>query len=319
MIEIGDRCLRILQIIQNITTVHVGFGHLRIALQRELVASNGVGFAMQFDEGIAQTVRGLRGLRETLRGHGIRDEAVLATAGPTGFSRDKLLLYLWPESDEERARHALKQAVYSLRRELGAEEVIVGTASLSLNPVIITSDAREFEMAIAAGDLASAVAMYSGPFLDGFHLKDSTEFERWSGEQRARFALWLAEGHLREGDRVEACRVIDEVLEISRDFGYRRVEGEAERLLGESLILQDPAAAADHLTTAVQILEEIGAQNELAKALAARAELLRGARNFAAGRRLLEDALAIFERLGTVDEPPRIRVALGALGTNPTE
>ena len=123
--------------------------------------------------------------------------------------------------------------------------------------------------------------------------------------QRARFALWLAEGHLREGDRVEACRVIDEVLEISRDFGYRRVEGEAERLLGESLILQDPAAAADHLTTAVQILEEIGAQNELAKALAARAELLRGARNFAAGRRL--------------DEPLRIRAALGALGTKPTE
>ena len=56
--------------------------------------------------------------------------ALLATAGPTGFSRDKLLLYLWPESDEERARHALKQAVYSLRRELGSEEVIVGTASL---------------------------------------------------------------------------------------------------------------------------------------------------------------------------------------------
>jgi len=82
--------------------------------------------------------------------------ALLATAGPTGFSRDKLLLYLWPESDEERARHALKQAVYSLRRELGSEEVIVGTASLSLNPVIITSDAREFEAAIAAGDLATA-------------------------------------------------------------------------------------------------------------------------------------------------------------------
>ena len=40
-------------------------------------------------------------------------------AGSTGFSRDKLLLHLWPESDEERARHALKQAVYSVRRDLG--------------------------------------------------------------------------------------------------------------------------------------------------------------------------------------------------------
>ena len=119
--------------------------------------------------------------------------ALLATAGPTGFSRDKLLLYLWPESDEERARHALKQAVYSLRKELGSEEVIVGTAALSLNPVIITSDAREFEAAIAANDLATAVSLYAGPFLDGFHLKDSTEYERWSAEQRARFAhMWVA-------------------------------------------------------------------------------------------------------------------------------
>src|ERR1044072_7265911 len=114
--------------------------------------------------------------------------ALLATAGPTGFSRDKLLLCLWPESDEERARHALKQAVYSLRRELGSDEVIVGTASLSLNPLILTRDAREFEMGIPAEDLTSAVAMYTGPFLDGFHLKDSTEFERWSAEHRSRYA-----------------------------------------------------------------------------------------------------------------------------------
>lgn len=117
--------------------------------------------------------------------------AVLATAGPTGSSRDKLLLHLWPESDEERARHALKQAVYSLRKELGTDEVIVGTASLSLNPLVITSDAREFETAIAAADFVTAAALYNGPFLDGFHVKDSIEFERWSGEQRARYAhMW---------------------------------------------------------------------------------------------------------------------------------
>ena len=117
--------------------------------------------------------------------------ALLATAGSTGFSRDKLLLHLWPESDEERARHALKQAVYSVRRDLGAEDVIVGTAALSLNPEIISSDVREFEAAILAGDFATATGLYAGPFLDGFHLKDSVEFERWSGEQRARYAhMW---------------------------------------------------------------------------------------------------------------------------------
>src|SRR5579862_8166972 len=88
--------------------------------------------------------------------------ALLATAGPSGFSRDKLLLYLWPESDEERARHALKQAVYSIRRELGDDNVIVGTASLSLDPLIITSDAREFELAISSDDFSAAAALYTG-------------------------------------------------------------------------------------------------------------------------------------------------------------
>jgi DNA-binding SARP family transcriptional activator/TolB-like protein len=119
--------------------------------------------------------------------------ALLATAGPTGFSREKLLLYLWPESDEERARNALKQAVYSVRKDLGADEIIVGTAALSLNPALISSDVRDFEAAIASGDLAAAVALYGGPFLDGFHLKDSTEFERWADENRAHYAhQWTA-------------------------------------------------------------------------------------------------------------------------------
>ena len=33
--------------------------------------------------------------------------AVLAAAGDRGVSREKLLLYFWPESDGDRARHAL--------------------------------------------------------------------------------------------------------------------------------------------------------------------------------------------------------------------
>jgi DNA-binding SARP family transcriptional activator/TolB-like protein len=193
--------------------------------------------------------------------------ALLATAGPTGFSRDKLLLYLWPESEEERARHALKQAVYSLRRELGSEEVIVGTASLSLNPVIITSDAREFEMAIAAGDLASAVAMYNGPFLDGFHLKDSTEFERWSAEHRARFAhLWVAS--------VEKLAADCEAKGAWRDAaGYWRTLAASEPLSGRlALALMRALAESGDLGAALQqfkihealLREEIGSAPEAA-------------------------------------------------------
>ena len=40
-------------------------------------------------------------------------------------------------------------------------------------------------MARSSGDLARAVQLYAGPFLDGFHIRGAPEFERWA-EQRQR-------------------------------------------------------------------------------------------------------------------------------------
>jgi len=61
------------------------------------------------------------------------------------------------------------------------------------------------------------------------------------------------------------------------------------------------------------VLEEIGARNELAKALAARGEVLQATGDVAGARQMWERALTIFEELGTLDEPPRVRAALAAL------
>ena len=44
--------------------------------------------------------------------------AVLAASGEQGISREKLLGLFWPDSDTERARNALKQALHILRRDL---------------------------------------------------------------------------------------------------------------------------------------------------------------------------------------------------------
>ncbi|MFN2565912.1 MAG: protein kinase [Gemmatimonadaceae bacterium] len=111
---------------------------------------------------------------------------LLAVAGVRGMSRDKLLLYLWPESEQEKARHALTQALYALRRDLGAEELFLGTNDLRLNPQLITSDVGDLEQAHARGDPARAISLYRGPFLDGFHVSDAPEFERWVDGERAR-------------------------------------------------------------------------------------------------------------------------------------
>jgi len=112
--------------------------------------------------------------------------AVLAAAGPSGVARDKLLACFWPDSDTDRARHALKQAVYAIRRDLGTDSAIAGTAALVLDGTVVASDVREFDDAIARGDDAAAVALYGGPFLDGVFVRNAPAFDRWADTERAR-------------------------------------------------------------------------------------------------------------------------------------
>ena len=110
--------------------------------------------------------------------------AVLARAGDRGVTREKVIGYLWPDSDEERARRLLSQAVYMLRRDLGSDDAILGVRDLRLGPDIITSDVAEFQDALDARTYEKAATLYGGPFLDGFHLPGAAEFERWVDEER---------------------------------------------------------------------------------------------------------------------------------------
>lgn len=127
--------------------------------------------------------------------------ALLATAQDRGLSRDKLVAYLWPEADEERARHTLSQLLYALRRDLGAA-VVIGTAGeLRLDRQVLWSDVAEFEAALDRGERERAVALYTGPFLDGWFVGDAPEYERWIEHERGRLAqrAMLALRQLAEG------------------------------------------------------------------------------------------------------------------------
>ncbi|HSJ31826.1 MAG TPA: hypothetical protein VK933_10350, partial [Longimicrobiales bacterium] len=105
--------------------------------------------------------------------------AVLALAGRKPVSRDRLLALFWPEADAERARHSLADSVYQIRRELSEKAVVSVGEDLLLNAELIASDVAEFEGAIESGELQAAVEIYAGPLLDGFHVSDAPEFERW--------------------------------------------------------------------------------------------------------------------------------------------
>ena len=111
--------------------------------------------------------------------------AVLAAAGEKGRSRDQLLLLFWPDATQTRARHSLEQLLYALRSSLH-EEVFAGSNPVRLNEAIVASDVASFNNAMERKDFEMAARLYQGPFLDGFYLNDSPEFEQWQTTERAR-------------------------------------------------------------------------------------------------------------------------------------
>jgi tetratricopeptide (TPR) repeat protein len=128
-----------------------------------------------------------------------------------------------------------------------------------------------------------------------------------------RYALWLAEGYLRLGDPASARPLIDDVLSTSRRMGYLHCEGLAGWLMGEYLATEAPEAAEDCVETAMRILEEVDARNDLARAMLTRAALRQRSGDPDAARQLLDKAYAAFQRLGTLDEPARVEAATAAL------
>lgn len=125
--------------------------------------------------------------------HRIALLALLAVSPSGAMTRDKLMALLWPERDDEHARKLLNQSVYVLRRVLGQRAIVSAGEELRLDTAVVRCDVVDFKEALAAGDLERAVELYAGPFLDGFHLSDTPEFERWLDGERAQLAACYAE------------------------------------------------------------------------------------------------------------------------------
>ncbi len=115
--------------------------------------------------------------------------AILALGGRQGMSRHRIEAYLWPDSDAARARHALDQAVYAIRRILGSDLILATGQELRLNPDVARADVWEFDDAIRAREWAAAVAIYKGTLLDGYQFGESRELEAWIDAERARVLL----------------------------------------------------------------------------------------------------------------------------------
>lgn len=121
--------------------------------------------------------------------HQRRKLALLAllAAHPSGISRDRIVLLLWPESGEASGRRVLAQTLYASRRALSVADLVIDEAgTLRLNPDVITSDLHALRLCTERNDLAGAARLYGGSFLDGFHLPNAVEFDRWADGERLR-------------------------------------------------------------------------------------------------------------------------------------
>lgn len=116
--------------------------------------------------------------------------ALVAAAGRRGISRDRLIGILWPDAEEEQARHTLSQTIYTLKRDTGRDWIVAGP-ELRLDPSI-SSEVGDLQEALTAGAWETVDDLATGVFLEGFYLAGAPEFERWVEEERARLQSAIA-------------------------------------------------------------------------------------------------------------------------------
>lgn len=179
-------------------------------------------------------------------------------------SREFLLDLLWADAEPERARNALRQVLFHLRRLLG-EDALPGTAEVSL-AAHLTSDRDLFLAAVERGELETAMERYGGEFLPAFGVPGGARFEQWADTERERLraaflrcAELLVRRHLdasrfRDAQRLarrardeapdaeSAWRLLLETTVASRDFVAAAVEADAlEQWAANHEVVVEPA------------------------------------------------------------------------------
>jgi tetratricopeptide (TPR) repeat protein len=127
------------------------------------------------------------------------------------------------------------------------------------------------------------------------------------------FALYLGEGYWLAGEYDKATQTLRELLHVAERCGMQFLVGSAHRFLGEIALHTNLAQAAPHFETSIAILRTIHAENELALAYVGYGRLHQQQGHIAQARDDLTRALEMFERLGTLLEPDKVRQTLAEL------
>ena len=168
--------------------------------------------------------------------------------------REEILGVLWPDRDEKRARRALNQLLYTLRKaspELDLESV---SDALDFGREVWL-DVEEFERRLEVGDLKGAVELYGGPFLHDLSVGEP-EFDHWADRQRADLRRKFRKAALELSNRAKESGDFDEAVAYCRRLVESdALDDEAQHLLIESLYLRgDRLTALRHYERYCEVL-----------------------------------------------------------------
>jgi tetratricopeptide (TPR) repeat protein len=127
-------------------------------------------------------------------------------------------------------------------------------------------------------------------------------------------SAYLADAYFFAGEYDKAKQTLEELQNLSDRCGARWWFGIAQRLLGEVALITNPSEAPPHFEIAISIFGEIKAENDLALAYSGMGRYHKQQGNTEQAREYLTKALEIFERLGTLIQPDRVRKELEELG-----
>ncbi len=125
--------------------------------------------------------------------------------------------------------------------------------------------------------------------------------------------MYLGEGYWLAGEHDKARQTLKDALELAESCEYRFHVGWAQRLLGEIALKTDPPSAVPHFEKSIALLREIRAENELALTYSGYGRFHKQQGNIEQARKYLTKSLEIFERLGTLVVPDKVRETLEEL------
>jgi class 3 adenylate cyclase/tetratricopeptide (TPR) repeat protein len=124
----------------------------------------------------------------------------------------------------------------------------------------------------------------------------------------------LGKGYRQVGEYDKATQTVEECLELAKSCGIKPYYiGSAHLILGEIALETNPKQAAPHFEKSMAVFREIKAENLLAQAYAGYGRLHKQQGNVVKAREDLTKALEIFQRLGTLMEPDKVRETLAQL------